>query len=465
MIIAQERRSSKIYKDCQTVPVHKLYAYLFENKKGVLGIDGGVEGNITTKECSGVWVNNINVVSHVEIHELNSAEEIEFRCIKVTIENLVIDFSFIEQSDISFHVDMDKCLYDEGYCWVQADLEFKNCIICSQDQVLWKLNKGEENFVSFTNCVFREVSVQFLQKPVPWPDGQNVRRVGSSIQFKNTFFISTEDTEDGGFYIEAKADKSSSGSVANRMATHHMDEHVFTYVLTYNILVDNCYMDIADMTGTDLTLKGRNVIRDFRYWLPPIQPVVNKDGSVKKVPLEDLKPKLERKIYWGPHQKITPPDNKWQDYREFLLKLKREAESRQDDSQVNVLKREIMICDHKLIKPTSPWQDRITLWFNATFSDYGISWVRPLLLLLLLNLAFALLAACLGGIEIFSWETGYIYAKTFDPFSGLIDLGSSEGIKPQYKHVLIASLGVLQKIFLAICTYEIIRAGRRFTRV
>ena len=238
-------------------------------------------------------------------------------------------------------------------------------------------------------------------------------------------------------------------------------------LLTLNILVDNCYMHMADITGTKLTLKGKNVIRNFSYWPMPTKPVVNKSGSIEEIPLKDLKPKLERNVYWGPYQKITPHQYRWREHRDFLLELKKEAEGRQDDSQVNVLKREIMICDHELIKEEpllKSWPDLLTLWFNAIFSDYGISWTRPLWLLLVLNLAFALLAACLGGIEIFSWETGYIYAKTFDPFSGLIDLGSSEGIKPQYKHVLIAALGVLQKIFLAICTYEIIRAGRRFTR-
>ena len=179
---------------------------------------------------------------------------------------------------------------------------------------------------------------------------------------------------------------------------------------------------------------------------------------------DDPKGRAEYQMYWGPYQTIVPYERDWEGHRTWLLELKAIAEKKEDTSQKDILNREIMKCDRELIRQESwltSWQDRLTLWFNATFSNYGISWFRPFMLLIFVNFLYSLLAAYFSAKGLFDWDHLHTFLKCFNPLfvpevkSG----GVGEGIS-----ALLLGAGILQKFFFAVCVYEIIRAGRRFSK-
>ena len=146
---------------------------------------------LNTQECSGSVDRQYQ--DHICIRFRKRRERLNLDHYRVTIKNLAIYFPPQEQSDASF----------EDPCWIDADLEFKDCIMLSQSHMSWKLGKSEERCISFTNCIFREVSVEFLQNPLPWSPATDAKKRWSSIGLKDTSFISDIS---GGFAVQTTAD-------------------------------------------------------------------------------------------------------------------------------------------------------------------------------------------------------------------------------------------------------------------
>ena len=367
---------------------------------------------------------------------------------KISFKNLILYFAD------NFDEPLRKVnlnIYENGLV-SKTDISFDNVIVlCGTGNICaypyssawWYFVKNEESFFSFTNCFFRGVSPYIVQKSSPYI----LSEIQTSICLKNTVSVAFSD----GYILNTDID--------DRYPIDSSEKSKEDQAV-YHILIENCYFNVARITGINLTLKGRNIIREFTLH----------NNSLKKTLLNQISHKSNWKpfspqAYWGPYQKITPENSNWQSHKSYLLELKKQAEERQDNYQVNILKREILVCDHNLIKQEpwlSSWQDRLTFFFNAWFTNYGISWMRPTLLLFSFNALVAVFIIYVSCNDIISWKSIHIFAETFNPLSRLSDL---DGFNPlNGKRALVSILDVTQKIILAICIYEIIRAARRFSR-
>ena len=178
-------------------------------------------------------------------------------------------------------------------------------------------------------------------------------------------------------------------------------------------------------------------------------------------------------IAWGPYQKIKPEKTgdqypkareraDWITHKKLLNDLKKYSERKEDHVQTAILDREIMICDHQLLRyeGVNSWQDRIALCFSNVVSNYGISWTRPIAWLTLANFVYAGLIAYVLCNDIYSLQTLKIAVLAFNPLADF-DF-SRRSVDAQF--VLLSALAIFQKVVLALMIYEIVRAARRYTR-
>ena len=236
------------------------------------------------------------------------------------------------------------------------------------------------------------------------------------------------------------------------------------------IIIENCRFYECIINAVNLTIKGKTRITELVLTVLHTKFALDSNHFLKKARLSEVYALSDHqdvfpRIMFGPYQSVTPPIDRWQDYKDELMDLREIAEQRKDGFQAGLLNREIMKCDHALIRQEkvqiASIQDRLTLWINQWLTDYGVSWLRPLAVLVLMNIGFAFLVAELTfddpqGITIF-----YFLAQAFNPISNPFDYAGDSITSPQ---VVSITLHVVQKAIFALCLYEIIRAGRRHTR-
>lgn len=258
------------------------------------------------------------------------------------------------------------------------------------------------------------------------------------------------------------------------------------------------YLDIRGATRIELL--GRNVIDQFRLKIG-LKKFAKKGNNIRKVMLEDslasnfrdpefregggsleshgVKHPTELMspiIAWGPYQKIMPRETDhqypraqvradWILHKELLSELKEYSEREEDHAQTAIYTREIMICDHQLLKfeGYASWQDRIALGFSSIVSNYGISWTRPLAWLTFANLVYAGSIIYLLGDEICSLQTLKVAVHSFNPLAEPEFSITSSDV--QFVQISTLFMFIAQKGVLALMIYEMVRAARRYTRL
>ncbi len=167
-------------------------------------------------------------------------------------------------------------------------------------------------------------------------------------------------------------------------------------------------------------------------------------------------------VHWGAHQKLDEDGRYFFAHKKIFITLKQKATANGDTTQEMILQREIAKCDHAIVKSEKGWgtyQDKAIFGFSKWISNYGTSWIRPLLLLTVLNLV----VACL--VQLICSETKatflVVFFELFNPTSYLPKLLGSEGAGVSG---LISFLFISQKIVLAFTLYEMIKIFRRFGR-
>ena len=466
MIVRQELRFSKLLWNCEPISIYDLYEILSQEGLAQIRYSGKKTMNsINEKNSSDIskWKERLQrniliwkpVKTTIETQYGSFTKEVESPRFKVTIQNLFIYIKKGKDDPVRPLGAIGLDIHQDDQ-FKMTDIEFIDCIIserADETNILpdgftpFKLEKFEDSQISFKNCIFRGILVDIMQRSGPPSDEE-----GLYVEFNNSFSISIHD----GIWVYAFIDK-------RRYNVDIPDWFEMKDSSFRNISIDNCQFGEAWISGVILSLKGKNMLKRFHFD-PPLFKYTRQGDTTERVKFSKLSDINEYRIHWGPYQTITPKDLNWEGHRMWLLELKTLAEKRGDYSQRDILNREILKCDRELIRREpglASWQDRLTLWFNATFSNYGISWVRPLALLASVNFLYSLLVVSLSSNDLYSWEFLHTFLESFNP---LYTPELSGEDKKGGMYTLLLGAGLLHKLFFAICVYEIIRAARRFSR-
>ncbi len=163
-------------------------------------------------------------------------------------------------------------------------------------------------------------------------------------------------------------------------------------------------------------------------------------------------------IYFSPHNNLIMDKSHAYEHRKLFIRLQKDVKEKEDYLQEQVFKREVLRCEQQIIEGQGYkdiWQDRFIFWWGEFSSRHGTSWMRPIILLLILNVIIAISMTMLDfSISEFSSEFPQI----------LFNL-----LKPTYyiesDNWVVLLLATIQKIGFVGLAYEIIRAGRRFARI
>lgn len=170
-------------------------------------------------------------------------------------------------------------------------------------------------------------------------------------------------------------------------------------------------------------------------------------------------------IYWGAYQKLDSDGKYPSSHKKILMDLKETATKNKDLQQEVILSREIEKCDHALNRKepfSSAWQDRITFTLNKEISNYGISYIKPIIIMAYINLIFTLFLNCLvpftdlNLLFSFFWE---LFNPIFQPHR-FLNLYLPENLPDILPWISFGT--IMQKLIYAICIYEIVKVIRRF---
>ena len=195
-------------------------------------------------------------------------------------------------------------------------------------------------------------------------------------------------------------------------------------------------------------------------------------------------------FYWGRSEKLSTDEGNIDHHRELFVQLKTKAIENNDKFQELILNHEILrletillkdkkknskiwqfiqnwilLQNWKLFQNWEDFQDKTILWVGAVFSNHGTSWIRPILILFLINIFISLFIVY--NLACADWQTGlFIFAELYNPLSNLGD--SVKQIVDDEKDILFspwvfATINAIQKFFFAGLAYETIRVFRRFT--
>ena len=467
LIIRQEFRLAWKLITCKKVTLDHLCKQL--TYQGL--IQERIHGEQSSRHAHGVKIGENKVYEslknvtvdkdqgHKKIHfqDGGGIKTIESLRHKVKIENYVIlsgkDRSKTDSTNV---IGLD--IYDGENSKV-IDLEFVNCVFANEfyrnsaypgDSFDLHFEKFEDSTIRFKECVFWGSNTSITQKSGPSDSFLKI----PCVEYINTFSTSTY----GAISVNTVLD--------DRRYDIQDPSLVGDEIMSFcNTTIDNCQFDLVLLSGFNLSFKGKNLIKHL-FLMNPSYTYVQEGSIIKIAKFDDLKSREGYQVYWGPYQTIIPFKRNWKSHKAWLLEMKDIAEKKGDYSQKDILSREIMKCDRELIRQEpwlTSWQDRLTLWFNATFSNYGISWVRPLALLASMNFLYSLLIvhAAPDGCCSADWELLHVFLESFNPLYTPELLGED---KKGGMYALLLGAGLLHKFFFAICVYEIIRAARRFSR-
>lgn len=164
-------------------------------------------------------------------------------------------------------------------------------------------------------------------------------------------------------------------------------------------------------------------------------------------------------LYWGLYQDIDPKGENAHNHKQIFAKLIECLAQNNDKILEAKLRREMLKCERILIleeKELHSLQDKFILWWGKWSSDYGISWLRPLLWITGINFFLASVVLCFLNPQSSLW---LIFFEFFNPISNLSDVVKTEKNKEWF-----ALINVLQKVFLAALYYEFIKIVRRFSK-
>ena len=186
-------------------------------------------------------------------------------------------------------------------------------------------------------------------------------------------------------------------------------------------------------------------------------------NQIKKLPIHPR----EIDIYWNEKTIIDPEGEHVYHNRDFLIELKKKFKNKEDSLQERLIQREIIKCEAQILKKEglmSAWQNRFIMFMSRVISNYGISWIRPLIWLCFLNFSLSALAYAYMnyyGLEFKLDSLFYVLFESLNPTSNLGDTMFSKNIGKTYPTLSI--INIFHKVFFGMAAYETIKIVRRFS--
>ena len=185
-------------------------------------------------------------------------------------------------------------------------------------------------------------------------------------------------------------------------------------------------------------------------------------NQIKKLPIHPR----EIDIYWNEKTIIDPKGEHIYHNRDFLIELKKKFKSKEDSLQERLIQREIIKCEAKILKKEglmSAWQNKLIMFMSGFISNYGISWIRPLVLLFIINLILSYVAHAYMnyyyGLELNS--LCYVFFESLNPTSNLRDTIFVADSSNTY--LALSIINIFHKLFFGMAAYETIKIVRRFS--
>ena len=464
LICSQELKFFKIEKDCKRISIEDFYKLLVSHEfiRNDKNLDTGHFKEIKEKYQDHIHYSDSKHGTNITFN--NQHRQIRHK--KLIFRNLLVHSDSNAQNSVSFpkfHFNFNTYV-DQTNLPILKEIFFENCIFQSEYNrqinpnigYFWKLKKCEQTLLSFSDCIFSGITTYVTDCTIA---GKKYYSDSTNI-FKNTF------SDSGGWFVfdvYLDEDFYKPFSIKSELDTSFGQ-----------IIFDNCFLSGLSTRSFNLTFLNSNVINNFLWSIPEYKFVPNEKGEPKKILIKDMssspnKETITPKANWGHYEKIRPEKNSWKKHKDLMLKFKNQAKEQNDRIQESIFNREILICDHELIKQEPflfSWQDRFTLGFNRLFTNYGTSWFRPLFWLLCFNLLLTLFITnfILEKDHYTLHQYSCIFIETLDPLLSIFT-SIETTCKLNIGHdVFLAFIDLIRKVVFGIFLYEIIRVVRRFTR-
>ena len=160
-------------------------------------------------------------------------------------------------------------------------------------------------------------------------------------------------------------------------------------------------------------------------------------------------------IHFDVNERIKLPSSKHDAavYKDYFISLKDRAIKMRDSEAEFKYSRQERYFDRGI---ATRWQDKFILWWSHMMSDSGISWIRPIGWLLLVQATLAAAFVCWSGCS-WDWRVwAELAVESLNPLSS---------VDTECASTLSAAIyNVARKIFLFLFLYETIKVFRRFSK-
>lgn len=205
----------------------------------------------------------------------------------------------------------------------------------------------------------------------------------------------------------------------------------------YVLRINECKMESFSMCGAGkVFFRGRNHIKKI---------------STNSVPSN---------VYWGQNQKVDTEGKNPHYNKKFFLMLRENAIEKSDKRQVLILDREVRICDYYITKEEPflvSFEDRFIYQFTSIISNHGISWFRPIVLLLSFNVLLAYIVLISIGYDYEVINILDLSVRLLNPIANVSTYMVDDS------GFLSPLLNVLHKAVMGLTAYDLIKTFRRFT--
>lgn len=205
--------------------------------------------------------------------------------------------------------------------------------------------------------------------------------------------------------------------------------------------------------------------------------------------------KVPDDMHWGPYQIVDMDGMFARVHKRLFIQLREQAAERRDSFQEAIFRREIIKCEAHLLRSETrlvpvgvseklaaayvalvsvlggrraghlavwfkAFQDRAILFVGWLFSNHGVSWARPIVILVGVNavltfVMYSQFSSCTG----YRGST-YIFVELFNPLSSL---GQSSGVTEAERSSGVSFLNIVQKLIYGGAVYQVVRVFRRFS--
>lgn len=177
-------------------------------------------------------------------------------------------------------------------------------------------------------------------------------------------------------------------------------------------------------------------------------------------------------IYFGAYNTLDPLGINSVKNRVVVVRWLNEAKNSGDKKQEQILSRELLKIEISVINEefngryhffNHTFKDWFLLHFGLITNDFGMNWLRPLLLILLIELSFcAILLKTLNYTMCYEWscifDTFGIYVNLLNPIKSVKDVLSIGSLNQGWE-----ALNLIKNIVMSILAFQLVGSFRRYS--